>query len=63
MWQKLQWRNRQTLAVRLREYRHNLNEGVLQKSKLAQLAYEEGHKVGWDETTILEIESNSRSRM
>jgi hypothetical protein len=51
------------LAVRLREHRHDLQLDLLQKSKLAQLAYEEGHRVGWDEAMILEIESNSRSRI
>jgi hypothetical protein len=30
--------------------------------KLAQHANEEGHRVGWDEARILEIESNSRYR-
>jgi hypothetical protein len=34
--------------MRLREHRHNLKEGLLEKSKLAQHAYKEGHKVGWD---------------
>jgi hypothetical protein len=48
------------LAVRLREDRHNLQQGLLEKSKLAQYAYEEGHKVGWDNARILEIESKSR---
>jgi hypothetical protein len=48
------------LAVRLREHKHILREGRLEKSKLAQHAYEEGHMVGWDEGRILEIESNSR---
>jgi hypothetical protein len=42
------------LAVRLREHRHNLKQGLLDKSKLAQHAYEEGHKVGWDKARILE---------
>jgi hypothetical protein len=50
------------LAVRLREHRHNLKEGLLEKSKLAQHAYEEGHKVGWDKARILDIESHSRYR-
>jgi predicted GIY-YIG superfamily endonuclease len=49
-----------SLAVRLREHRHNLKEGLLEKSKLAQQAYEEGQNVGWDEARILEIKSNSR---
>jgi hypothetical protein len=48
--------------VQLREHKHNLREGLLEKSKLAQHAYEEGHRVGWDEARILEIESNSRYR-
>jgi predicted GIY-YIG superfamily endonuclease len=36
------------LAVRLQEHRHNLREGLLEKSKLAQHASEEGHRVGWE---------------
>jgi hypothetical protein len=48
--------------MHIREHRHNLIAGLLEKSKLAQHAYEEGHWVGWDEATILEIESNSRYR-
>jgi Na+-translocating ferredoxin:NAD+ oxidoreductase RnfC subunit len=50
------------VAVRLREHRHNLQQGLLEKSKLAQRAYEEGHRVSCDEARILEIESNSRYR-
>jgi hypothetical protein len=50
------------LAVRLREHRHNLYQGLLEKSKLAQHAYEEGHRVDWGDARILEIESNSRYR-
>jgi hypothetical protein len=36
------------LAMWLHEHRHNLKEGFLDKSKLAQHAIEEGHGVGWD---------------
>jgi predicted GIY-YIG superfamily endonuclease len=50
------------LAVRVREHRHNLQQGLLEKSKLAQRACEEGHRVGWDDARVLEIESNSRYR-
>jgi hypothetical protein len=32
----------------------------LEKSKLAQNAFEEDHKVEWDEAEILEVESNNR---
>jgi hypothetical protein len=38
------------LAMRLFEDRHNLKEGLLEKSKLAQHAYEGGCRVGWDES-------------
>jgi hypothetical protein len=44
---------------------HNQNYwvfGFLEKSKLAQHAHEEGHRIGWDDARILEIESNSRYR-
>jgi hypothetical protein len=34
------------LAVRLREHRHNLQQGLLGKSKLAQHAYVEDYRVG-----------------
>jgi hypothetical protein len=50
------------LAVRHREHRRNLQQGRLEKSKLAQHTYEEGHRVCWDDSRILEIESNSRYR-
>jgi hypothetical protein len=42
------------LAVRLREHRHNLREGLQERSKLSQHAYEL-HRVGWDEARIFEI--------
>jgi hypothetical protein len=48
--------------MQLLEHRHNLKEGLLEKSKLAQHAHEEGHRVGWDDARILEIESISRYR-
>jgi hypothetical protein len=46
--------------MRLCEHRHNLIEGLLEKSKLAQHAYEEGHKIGWDKARILDTESQSK---
>jgi hypothetical protein len=46
--------------VWLREHRHNFKDGIPEKSKLAQHAYEEGHRVTWDETRVLEIESISQ---
>jgi hypothetical protein len=50
------------LAMQLREHRHNLQQGLLEKSKFAQHAYENGYRVDWDDARILEIESNSRYR-
>jgi hypothetical protein len=42
------------LAVRISEHRHNLQQGLLEISKIVQHAYEEGHRVGWDDARILE---------
>jgi hypothetical protein len=39
-----------SLAVRLRKIRHSVKVNCLQKPKLAQHAYEQGHRVSWDET-------------
>jgi hypothetical protein len=50
------------LAMQLCEHRHNLNEGLLEKSKLAQHACKGGHRIGWDEVTLLKVESKSRYR-
>jgi predicted GIY-YIG superfamily endonuclease len=50
------------LAVRLCEHRHNPEQSFLEKSKLGQLVYKEGHTVGWDDARILETESNNRYR-
>jgi hypothetical protein len=44
------------------ENSHNLKEVFLEKSKLAQHAYEEDHRAGWDEDMGLKIEINSRYR-
>jgi hypothetical protein len=41
-----------SLAVLLREHRHNLKQGLLEKQKLSQHAYEEGHR-GLDDARIL----------
>jgi hypothetical protein len=40
----------------------NFKEGLIEKSKLAQHAYEEDRKVMCDEARVLEVESNSRYR-
>jgi hypothetical protein len=65
MWQKLHWRNRQTsshVTLWTQAQSPSLQQGILEKSKLTQCAYEEGCRVGWDDAKILEIESNSRCR-
>jgi hypothetical protein len=40
----------------------NPTQGLLDISKPAQHAYEEGHRIGWNEARDLETESNSRYR-
>jgi hypothetical protein len=50
------------LSVRIGEHKFNLKNGLLDKSKLAQHAFEEGHQISWNETKILQIEVNSRQR-
>jgi hypothetical protein len=50
------------LAVRIRDHGHNLKLDLLEKSKLAQHAYEEDHRVVWDKARVLDIENNSRFR-
>jgi hypothetical protein len=44
------------------EHGHNLKNGLLEKSKLAQHAFEEDHQISWNEAKVLHIESNSRYR-
>jgi hypothetical protein len=50
------------LEVRIEEHKHNLTQGLLEKSKLAQHAYEDGQKLGWNEAKVLQIDSNTTYR-
>jgi predicted GIY-YIG superfamily endonuclease len=50
------------LEVRIKEHKYNLTQGLLEKSKLAQHAYEEGHRIRWKEAKVLQIESNTAYR-
>jgi hypothetical protein len=50
------------LPVRIGEHKFNLRNGLLDRSKLAQHAFEEGHRISWNEAKILQIEVNSRQR-
>jgi predicted GIY-YIG superfamily endonuclease len=50
------------LEVRIKEHKYNLTQGLLKKSKLAQYAYEEGHKIRWNEAKVLKIETNTTYR-
>jgi hypothetical protein len=47
------------LEVRIKEHKCNLTQGLLEKSKLSQHAYEEGHKICCCEAKILQIEPNT----
>jgi hypothetical protein len=39
--------------MQLHEKKHNIKEDLLENRKLAQYAYEDVHRVGWDEAGIL----------
>jgi hypothetical protein len=47
------------LEVRIKEHKHNLKQGLLEKSKLAQHTYEEGHHIKWDEAKAIQKEPNT----
>jgi hypothetical protein len=44
--------------VLIKEHNHNLMQGLLDKSRLSQHAYEEAHKICWYEAGVLQIEPN-----
>jgi predicted GIY-YIG superfamily endonuclease len=50
------------LEVRIKEHKYNLTQGLLEKSKLAQQAHEEGCIICWKEAKILQIEPNATYR-
>jgi hypothetical protein len=50
------------LEVRIKQHKYNLTQGLLQKSKLAQRSYEEGHRICWNEAKVLQIEPNTTCR-
>jgi hypothetical protein len=50
-----------SLEVRTKEHKYNLNQGLLEKSKLSR-AYAVGHKICWKETKVLQIEPNTTYR-
>jgi hypothetical protein len=41
---------------------YNLTNVLLEKSNLSQNAYEEGHKICWNEARVLQIEPNTTYR-
>jgi hypothetical protein len=45
------------LAVRLKEHKYNLMEALCDKSKIVARAFEEW--IDWDQTHVLQTESNS----
>jgi hypothetical protein len=53
------WNEAEQLATWLCEHGHNLKEGLLEKSKLAQHAYEDGQRVPFDEARIFGTERNN----
>jgi hypothetical protein len=47
------------LAVLLHQHRHNLKEGLVQYSKLAQRVYEESHRASWDVVGFWKLEATT----
>jgi hypothetical protein len=47
------------LGVHIKEHKYNLTKVLLEKSKSAQHAYAEGHKICWNEMKVLQIEPNT----
>jgi hypothetical protein len=41
---------------------NNLKQGLMEKSRLAKHAYEEGHRIHWKEASAVQIETNSICR-
>jgi hypothetical protein len=52
----------QRLEVRIKEHKCSLTQGLLEKPKLAQNAYEEGHRICLKEAEVLQIEPNTTYR-
>jgi hypothetical protein len=50
------------LGIRIKEHKHNLKQGLLEKSKLAQHSHEEGHRIKWDEAKAIQKEPNTTYR-
>jgi hypothetical protein len=46
----------------IKEHKYSLTQSLLEKSKLAQHAYEGGHKIYWNEAKVLQIEPNTTYR-
>jgi hypothetical protein len=50
------------LEVRIKEHKYNLTQGLLEKSKVAQHAYREGHRICRKEAKALQIEPDTTYR-
>jgi hypothetical protein len=47
------------LGVRIKEHKHNVKQGLPEKSKLAQHEYEESQCIKWDEAKAIQKEPNT----
>jgi hypothetical protein len=50
------------LEIRIKKHKYNLIQSLFGKSKLAQHAYKEGHKICWKEARVLHIKPNTTYR-
>jgi hypothetical protein len=55
------WESR-PLEIFITEHKYNLTQRLLEKSKLAQHAHEEEHRIRWKEAKSLQIERNTTYR-
>jgi hypothetical protein len=51
------------LEVRIKEHKYNLTQGLLEKSKLAQHAYEESHKICWNEAKVYRLSPTTHTKI
>jgi hypothetical protein len=58
----LHWWNKQTFQEHIKIHKYNLTQALLEKSKLAQYAYEKDHKICRKEAKVLQIERNTAYR-
>jgi hypothetical protein len=60
LWQKYISETSRPLEVCIKEHKYKLSQGLPEKPKLAQHAYEEDNKICWKGAKVLQIETKHR---